>query len=65
MAKSGIFGQASNFISKLSLLQKIVLFGVTFAVLFGLIYIVVKTSNKVEYAVLFSQLEPNEAGKIV
>jgi len=65
MAKSGVFSQISNFLSKLSVLQKVVLFGFTFAVLFGLIYIVVKTSNKVEYATLFTQLEPTEAGKIV
>jgi flagellar M-ring protein FliF len=65
MAKSGVFSQISNFLSRLSVLQKIVLFGFTFAVLFGLIYIVVKTSNKVEYATLFTQLEPTEAGKIV
>jgi len=65
MAKSGFISQASNFIGKLSLLQKIVLFGATFAVLFGLIFIIAKTSSKVEFAVLFSQLEPSEAGKIV
>ncbi len=65
MAKSGIFGQLSTFLSKLSITQKIVLFGVTFAVLFALIYIIVQTSTKVEYATLFTQLDPNEAGKIV
>lgn len=65
MAKSGLFGQISGFLSKLSLAQKIVLFGVTFAVLFGLIYIAIQTSTKVEYATLFTQLEPTEAGKIV
>lgn len=65
MAKEGIFGQISNFFSKLSLSQKIVLFGVTFAALFGLIYLVVQTSTKVEYATLFTQLDPAEAGKIV
>ncbi len=65
MAKTGVLGQVSNFFGKLSLIQKIILFGVTFAVLFGLIYIILKTSSKVEYAVLFSQLEPTEAGKIV
>lgn len=65
MAKTGVLGQVSNFFGKLSLIQKIILFGVTFAVLFGLIYIVMKTSSKVEYAVLFSQLEPLESGKIV
>lgn len=65
MAKTGIFGQLSTFLSKLSITQKIALFGVTFAVLFALIYIIVQTSTKVEYATLFTQLDPNEAGKIV
>lgn len=65
MAKTGVLGQISNFLNKLSLPQKIILFGATFAVLFGLLYIVIKTSSKVEYATLFTQLEPTEAGKIV
>ncbi|MGB9913478.1 MAG: flagellar basal-body MS-ring/collar protein FliF, partial [Candidatus Kapaibacteriota bacterium] len=65
MAKAGLFGQISNFLSKLSIAQKILLFGITFSVLFGLIYLVVQTSTKVEYATLFTQLDPTEAGKIV
>ncbi|MCX7907897.1 MAG: flagellar basal-body MS-ring/collar protein FliF [Ignavibacteria bacterium] len=65
MAKAGFFGQISNFLSKLSIAQKIILFGVTFAVLFGLIYLIVQTSSKIEYATLFTQLDPTEAGKIV
>lgn len=65
MAKTGVLGQIANFLNKLSLPQKIILFGATFAVLFGLLYIVIKTSSKVEYATLFTQLEPTEAGKIV
>lgn len=65
MAKTGVSAQLSNFLSRLSLAQKIVLFGVTFAVLFGLIYVIIQTSGKVEYATLFAQLDPSEAGKIV
>lgn len=65
MAKAGVFGQISNFLSKLSLVQKIVLFGLTFGVLFALLYIIIQASTKVEYATLFTQLDPTEAGKIV
>lgn len=65
MAKTGIVSQTGGFLKNLTLIQKIVLFGVTFAVLAGLIYLVINTANKKEFAVLFSQVEPTEAGKIV
>lgn len=65
MAKTGIANQTGNFLKNLTLIQKIVLFGVTFAVLAGLIYLVINAANKKEFAVLFSQVEPSEAGKIV
>lgn len=65
MAKTGIANQTGNFLKNLTLVQKIVLFGVTFAVLAGLIYLVINTTNQTEFAVLFSQVEPTEAGKIV
>ncbi|MCX7879660.1 MAG: flagellar basal-body MS-ring/collar protein FliF [Ignavibacteria bacterium] len=65
MAKQGIFGQFGNFLSKLTFVQKVIFFSVTIGVLVGLIYLIVSTSTKVEYAVLFSQLDPAEAGKIV
>ncbi len=65
MGKTEQNSQVKSFFKRLSLIQKILLFASTFGVLFLLLYFVVSTASKTEYAVLFSQLEPSEVGKIV
>lgn len=65
MAKFQILDQFKGFLGKLSLTQKIVMFGAVAAViiLIFVIFNLTKTNN--EFSILFSSLESGEASKIV
>jgi len=65
MAKIEIIEQAKQFYSKLNKMQKIIIFGAMGIVIIGIIAIMISTGEKKEFAVLFSDLDPKDAGKIV
>ncbi len=65
MAKTEIIEQAKQFYSKLNKMQKIIIFSAVGIVIVGIMAIIFSSGDKKEYAVLFSDLEPNDAGKIV
>lgn len=65
MAKGDFLNQIKNVNSKLALWQKTLIIGSVLGVLVGLGFLLVKGSNNKSYAVLYTQMDNAEAGKIV
>jgi flagellar M-ring protein FliF len=65
MAKIELIDQAKSFYEKLSKKQRAIILGAVGIVVVGITALLLSTGEKKEYSVLFSELDPKEAGKIV
>ena len=65
MAKIEFIEQAKKFYSNLNKMQRVIILSAVGLVVVGIIAIIISTGEKKQYAVLFTDLEPNDAGKIV